>query len=161
MPGGPNDYVYIYVTPANERQWIRLVETIGRPELSGDPRLASATARGQHREEVDELISAWTRDRSKHDVMEQLGRAGVPVSAVFDTNELLNDEDLRRRETVVTVDHPKRGAFVMPGWPVKLSGSHVDVEAAPLLGADNQAIFEGLLHMSTGEIEELREAGVI
>ena len=32
---------------------------------------------------------------------------------------------MREREIFVTVDHPVRGEFTMPGWPVKMSRSHV------------------------------------
>ena len=53
--------------------------------------------------------------------------------------ELSNDPDLNRREIFVTVKHPVRGDFKMPGWPVKMSGSKVPITAAPLLGATGLA----------------------
>ena len=59
--------------------------------------------------------------------METLGRAGVPAGAVMDTMELSEDPGMRAREIFVTVDHPVRGPFTMPGWPVKLSRSRVPV----------------------------------
>ena len=39
---------------------------------------------------------------------------------------------------------------------IKLSDSHVKIESPPLLGADNQAIYGGLLGLSAQEIEALR-----
>ena len=37
--------------------------------------------------------------------------------------ELSEDPNMRAREIFVTVDHPVRGAFTIPGWPVKMSAS--------------------------------------
>jgi formyl-CoA transferase len=54
-----------------------------------------------------------------------------------------------------------RGAFTMPGWPVKMSGSHVSVQAAPLLGAHNEAVYGSWLGYTREELADLKEEGVI
>jgi formyl-CoA transferase len=61
----------------------------------------------------------------------------------------------------VTVQHPQRGEFTMPGWPVKMSGSTVPVRAAPLLGQDNLEVYGRLLDLEPQELELLHEEGVI
>ena len=154
--GGPNDYCYIYTSRATDKHWNRLVTLIGRAELIGDPRFATAKARYQHRTEVDAMLAAWTRNYDKRTVMTTLGEAGVPAGAVFDTMELSSDPHLRRRGVFVTVKHPVRGDFLMPGWPVQMSASKVPIEAAPLLGADNHAVYGGLLGLSAEEIAALK-----
>jgi formyl-CoA transferase len=93
--------------------------------------------------------------------MEILGRAGVPTGAVFDTLELQNDPFLRTRGTFTTVQHPVRGEFTMPGWPVKMSDSAVPIQSAPLLGQDNVTVYGELLGCSREQIEELHQSGVI
>ena len=60
----------------------------------------------------------------------------------------------------VTVHHPVRGDFTMPGWPVKMSASKVPITAAPLLGADTEAVYS-LLGLSKDEIAALREEKAI
>jgi len=59
------------------------------------------------------------------------------------------------------VTHPVKGEFVMPGFMVKMSGSNVPIKHAPLLGADNQAIYGDLLGLSEKELNELKEKKVI
>ena len=126
-----------------------------------DERFASSENRTSHAAELHAIIEAWTSQRSKVDVMETLGRAGVPTGAVFDTLELQNDPFLRERGTFATVQHPVRGEFTMPGWPVKMSESAVPVRSAPLLGQDNATVYRELLGCSQEQLDELREARVI
>jgi formyl-CoA transferase len=159
--GGPNDYCYVYTTRAGNHQWQSLLTVIGREDLKDDPRFATPQLRAKNYAPIDETISQWTLSHDKHEVMMMLGKAGVPASAVFDTVELSNDPHLRRRGTFVSVTHPVRGEFVMPGFVIKMSESHVAVRASPLLAADNEAVYGGLLGVGTERLAELRANGVI
>jgi formyl-CoA transferase len=155
--GGPNDYCYIYTSRANPQHWERLLKIMGREDLIGDPRFDSPQERFKNRHQVDEMIAEWTKNHDKLEVMKRLGDAGIPAGAVMDTMELSNDPELNRREIFVTVKHPVRGDFKMPGWPVKMSGSKVPITASPLLGANTEEVYRGLLGLSREEIEELRK----
>ena len=160
-PGGPNDYVFIYTSRAGNHQWDRLLEVLGRSDLKGDPRFATPVQRAAHTDMIDEAISAWTRQYTKREAMEHLGSAGVPAGATFDTLELTQDEHLNRREAIVTVEHPTRGTLKMPGWPVHMDQSHVQVEPAPLLGQHNREVYTELLELREDELARLEEQGVI
>jgi formyl-CoA transferase len=61
---------------------------------------------------------------------------------------------------MVSLDHPVRGRFTMPGNPVRLSASPTTVTPAPLLGADNEEIY-GDLGCSKDDIAALKRDGVI
>ena len=159
--GGPNDYCYVYTTRAGNHQWLNLLKVVGREDLNEDPRFVTPKMRQRNYREVDEIVSAWTRQYDKRTVMKILGDAGVPASAVFDTVELSNDPHLRERGTFVKVTHPNRGDFVMPGFIVKMTGSRVPVKSAPLLAADNKAVYGDLLGVSAAELDELRNKQVI
>lgn len=161
LGGGENDYCYVYTTRANNLHWEKLLEVIGRRDLLNDPRFSDAKTRASNYKDVDAVVAAWMRNVSKHDAMRLLGEAGIPASAILDTRELAADEALRERETFVTVDHPKRGPVTIPGFVIKMSGSHVAVKASPLLGADNDDVFGGLLGLSADEISGLRADGTI
>jgi formyl-CoA transferase len=154
--GGPNDYCYIYTTRAGNHQWERLLTVIGREDLLGDARFDTNRDRFANKDALDEVIKPWIAARSKVEVMETLGRAGVPAGAVFDTNELLNDPFLRERGMFATVDHPVRGEVTMPGWPVHMSDSHVPLSAAPLLGQHTDEVFSNLLGCTTEQLDALR-----
>jgi formyl-CoA transferase len=154
--GRANDYCFIYTSRAGEHQWERLLKVIGREDLKADPRFADPHARYRNHVALDAIIAEWTRKHDKHTVMRLMGDAGVPAGAVLDCGELVNDPHLRRREVFVEVDHPVRGRFVIPGWPVKMSASRVPVMAPPVLGADTEAVYGELLGLSADEIAALR-----
>jgi len=70
---------------------------------------------------------------------------------------LMADEHLRKRGTFVTVNHPARGPVVMPGWPVKMSGSQVKVTSSPLLGAHTADVLAEWLDWDGRRIEEYKK----
>ena len=132
--GGPNDYVYIYTSGANPEHWNRLLRVMGREDLVGDERYATPDARSQRRDEVDQLVSEWTRQHDKHTAMELVGGATIPAGPVLDTRELADDKTFEARKIRQTMQHPKVGDYVMSGWPVRFSGEPPPVGPAPLLG---------------------------
>lgn len=160
-PGGPNDYVFLYTSRWPESdQWARLCSVIGREDWVHDPRFQSPQDRYEHRHLIDQGIADWTRQRTKQQAMEELGRAGVPAGAVFGTDELAADPELRRAGLVAEVEEPEGGKVVMVGLPVRLSASEVVYRRAPRLGEHNEEIY-GELGLTMSELEALRRAGVI
>jgi formyl-CoA transferase len=155
--GGDNDWVYIHPSRANNQHWDRLLNIMGREELRDDPRFATPNDRWEHRDEVNAIVTEWTSQRDKREVMELIGAAGVPTGAVFDNHELQHDPFLRERGMFVEVQHPVNGPFVMPGWPVKMSGSHVPVQPSPLLGQHNEEVFGEILGYSPEQVAGLKE----
>ena len=134
--------------------------TIGRTDVLDDPRF-DRKERAKHMDELIGILEGWTGQRSKHEVMKLMGEAGVPCGAVLDSVELLNDPHMRERGMVVTVDHPARGKFTMPGCPIRLEDSPVEVKASPLLGQHNGEVYGKLLGMTASDLEQLKQQGVV
>jgi formyl-CoA transferase len=158
-PFGPNDYVFIHV--ANQDMWKALTRVLGEPELADDPRFAERNDRVSRKDELDAIVEGWTEKRTKHEVMEQLGAAGVPCGAVLDSTEIMEDEHLRRSGMIVDVDHPTRGRMAVPGSPIRLSASPTEVTRAPLLGEHNAEVYGRLLGLGEAEVAALRRDGVV
>ena len=160
-PGGPNDYVYVFCSRANPEHWQRLLKVIGREELSGDERYDSQQARSQRAVEVDEIIAAWTRQRTKEEAMKLIGAAGVPAGAVFDTLELMNDPSFAQRGIMQTIDHPTTGKVKMPSWPVRFDGTPPKVKPSPQLGQHVDDVLGSWLGIGAKELAALREEGIV
>jgi formyl-CoA transferase len=156
-PGGPNDYIYVIVQPPG---WAPISTLIGRPELADDPEWSTPQARLSKLDKMFELIEAWTMQHSKFEVMEKLNAVNVPCGPILSTKELIEDETLAELGAVVEVKHPRRGSFKTVGCPIKLSDSPVQIETSPGLGEHNSTVY-GALGIDTGELEELKAAGVV
>lgn len=157
-PGGPNDYVYIYAQP---QMWKAFVSAIGQPELADDPRFNTADGRWENRETLNAIVAAWTRQRSKHEVMRVLGEAGVPSGACQDTGEVLADPHLRARDMIVDVAYPTRGTYQTVGCPIKLSESPAELRRPPLLGEHTAEVLAALCGVGAEEVARLRDARVV
>jgi len=157
-PGGPNDYVYIFAQP---QMWKPLLGAMGREDLADDPRFATPDARWQNREAFNVIMSDWTRQRTKHEVMDILGAAGVPSGACQDTGEVLADPHLRERQMVVDVDFPTRGTYQTVGCPIKLSDSPAEIVRPPLLGEHTAEILASVCGVDAEEVAALRDKGVV
>ena len=158
-PGGPNDWVYIMVVTT--RMWDAFVTAIDRPELAADPRFLTSKDRHAHGDELYAEIAAWTRTRTKYEVWETLGAAGVPSGAVLDSGDLFQDRHLRARNMIRTVVHPERGAWEFIAPPIHLSDSDVELEHAPLLGQHTAEVLEQELGLVGAALEALRNSGAI
>jgi formyl-CoA transferase len=157
-PGGPNDYVYIFCQP---QMWTSLINAMGQTALGDDPRFATPDARWQNRAALEAIVSDWTKQRTKHQVMQILGDAGVPSGACQDTGEVLADPHLRERAMIVDVDYPTRGTYQTVGCPIKLSDSPVDVTRPPLLGEHSGDVLAELCGVDAETLARLRGRGVI
>jgi formyl-CoA transferase len=157
-PGGPNDYVYIFCQP---QMWTSLINAMGQTALGDDPRFATPDARWQNRAALEAIVSHWTKQRTKHQVMQILGDAGVPSGACQDTGEVLADPHLRERAMIVDVDYPTRGTYQTVGCPIKLSDSPVDVTRPPLLGEHSGDVLAELCGVDAETLARLRGRGVI
>jgi formyl-CoA transferase len=163
--GGPNDYCFIYTARdelTGNRQWWALLKVIGRSDLIDDARYASPEARFKRKEEVDDIIRPWMADQPKRKAMELLNSAGVPAGAVFDTGDLMEDPSFRATGMLSEIVHPQRGRVVLPGWPVKMSGSPTPaITCPPTLGQHTEVVLAEMLGTSAAEIAELRGSGAI
>jgi formyl-CoA transferase len=150
---GPADYVLI--TAPNQDMWVAFCRAVGRPELVDDERFAKPGGRVRQGDALREEVDPWFAARSKQEAMAELGEAGVPVSATFDTTEVFNDPHLKARDFFVTLEHPEKGDMLMMSSPIRLSGSEVPLRRAPLFGEHTREVLAQDLGLSDDEITGL------
>jgi formyl-CoA transferase len=161
LGGGPNDYVFVYTSRAGNAHWLALLQAIGRPELTDDPRFATPRLRAENEADVNQVLADWTITRTKHEAMNVLAAAGVPAGAILDTSELTADADLHRNGSMITVEHPRSGPLTMPGWPVKMSASTVRPVRSPLLGEHTTQVLADALGLSEERLADLGSRGIV
>ena len=160
-PGGLDDYVYLIAFPTRTSMWQGLLKAIGREELTKELSQLNMEQLTERQDEINAMISEWTIRHTKTEAMRILGELGVPCSATFNAVDIYADEHLRQREMIVEVDHPQYGKYIMPGCPIKLSDSPVEVTTAPLLGQHNADVYGEYLGYDDEKLNALKEQKVI
>jgi len=154
----PDAYTY-FITQA--AVWKNVCDVIGKPEWKEDPDFAKPEARLPRLNEVFEAVEAWTKTKTKFEVMDICNPLNIPVGPILSMKELAEEESLRENGTVVEVDHPERGKYLSVGNPIKLSDSPSDVTRSPLLGEHTDEILKEIVGLSDEEIKSAREEGAV
>jgi crotonobetainyl-CoA:carnitine CoA-transferase CaiB-like acyl-CoA transferase len=111
--------------------------------------------------EVDEIVTGWTQQRTKHEAMTQLSAVGgVPARAALDSMELTNEPSFRQRGILQTMTHGER-RMTMLTWPVRFDGVPAAVKSAPLLGEHTAEVLTDWLGLDAAAVAELRQDGIV
>lgn len=150
------------ISCTTDAQWQAMARLLDEEGLADDPALASAQDRWTRHDELDEIISARTREWRPYQLMRELQAVGVPAGVVQTAEDLWRDVQLRARDYTVMMEQPGIGMVEHPGMSVRLHDTPGHIQRpVGRLGEANEAVFRGLLGLSTEEITRLAEAGVI
>ena len=126
---------YINIGAANQRNWERLVDLIGAPELASDPRFAHNTQRMENRGELEATLNAIFSAKPSAEWLAMLEEGGFPAGPVLSITEMHADPQTVARQMVPTQTHPTSGDVQCIGLPVKFTDTPGGVRGpAPTLG---------------------------
>lgn len=153
---------WIAISVGSDNEWRALCGAVGHMEWLTDSRFVDGEARRRHRDELDPVLEAWTREREPLEATRRLQDAGVPAGPSLTTEGLLNDPHLKERGFVVEVEHLEVGHRATVGVPWKISEMDPpDHRPAPLIGQHNEYVLCELLGHSTAQVDRWIEEGVV
>ena len=114
----------------DDDEFAALARAMNCPELAGDPRFATLSARTAHEDEFDGKIADWTSTWDKHAVAALLQAAGVHAAPVQNARDVHASAFLRERGLIQRVAHPAAGAHDYQGLPLHVSGVDLRIELA-------------------------------
>src|SRR6266853_206293 len=153
---------HVAIHIVTEAHWQNLLKAMGREELKDDPRFATNAGRVAHMDETDALVEAWTRTLGKMEVFARTKAYRIPCAPVRTAPEVMNDPHMHERGMLERIDHPELGEIVVPSTPLRLHGTDkVETRPSPTIGQHNAEIYGSWLGLSEGEIQQLRDSGVI
>lgn len=130
-------------------------------DWASDPRYATHDARGDHQDELDGLISEWTRLRSMNEVLAACEAYGVPCGPVNTAREMLEDAQIAAREAIVKLAHPILGDVPMQAPVPKLSDTPARlVRPAPAIGEHTGEVLAAL-GLGEADLKALGARGII
>ena len=154
---------YCALSCQTDEQWEILCREMARPALPHDPRFATLADRLVNVEELDEIVSEWTRGLTPRQVMHRLQKAGVAAAAVQTGEDVDYDPHLRARGFIVPVDDPESGPMEVGGLTCHLSRTpgRASMSGRPELGGANDYGLDTLLGLSAVERQHLVEIEAI
>lgn len=154
---------WIAVSCSTQRTAQRLLEAIGRPELIDDERFNDNRRRVENAAALDACIIPWTSARDYDEIMALFEGAGVTAGPVYGPSEILSDEHVLARGSVVTMHDDDLGELVMQAPVPRLTRTPGAIAFAGrgTPGHDNAAIYRETLGLDAAEIAALASEGVI
>ncbi len=152
---------WITIGAANQRNWEKLLDVLGAPQLQQDERFASNDARMRNLSELQRSLAGYFSKRSSEDWLQRLEQAGVPAGPILGVAEVHRDPQAVARKMVQTVQHPVAGEVQTLGHPVKYSRTPASIRrAAPVYGQHGREVLAEIGY-SKSEIDELLAQGVL
>jgi CoA:oxalate CoA-transferase len=140
----------------------RLYTVMGRQDLINTPLCANQAERHKYRDEINDLVTAWTKTKNTEDILDILKKADVPCSRLPAFSEICNDPQLLSRDAIIEVEQTVSGKVKVPGSLFKLSRTPGKIDfPAPFLGEHNFEVLSTMLGYSEPEINRLAKEGVI
>ncbi|AXK35341.1 CoA transferase [Streptomyces armeniacus] len=155
---------FVFFGGYTDKFWRLSCELFGQPELANDPEIDSMAKRFDpevYERRVRPLLHTWFEDKSKTE-LEEIAGDSVPLSAVKDIGEVVEDPQIAARDMIVDVAYPEFGELRMFGSPVKLGSTPTQPRGlAPGVGQHADTVLRALADLDEGQIAALREKGVI
>jgi formyl-CoA transferase len=136
---------YFVIGANNDRLWLRLCETLERPDLKANPSYKTNADRLANRAALAHDLEKTFVTRNRDHWVSLLLDAGVPAGPINDYAEVFASDQAKARQMKMTLTHPIEGAVPNIGFPVKLKGTPQRIRRPPpLLGEHNDEIFTEL-----------------
>lgn len=153
---------FVTVGANNDRLWERLcADVLQRRDLLARAEYATNSARVDHVDRLEEELSRIFAQRTTEYWVEALDAAGVPGGPVLTYDQALEQVQVRAREMILKVDHPRLGDVHTLGMPAKASRSPARIRRpAPLLGQHTREVLLGAGY-DAAKVERLLAEGVV
>lgn len=156
---------YVFFGGYTDKFWRISCETFGSAaDWDAHPDLHAMATRFDgdvYREQVRPMIERWFAHRTKAE-LESLAGDLVPLSAVKDIGEVVEDPQIAARDMIVEAQYPGHGALRTFGSPIKLDRTPPRTGGlAPEIGEHTSDVLRDLLGYTADEIDALRSGGTV
>lgn len=157
---GEDEWVVITIT--SDAQWKIFRFALGNPLWGQEEKFATFAGRKAAEDELDGLITTWTKEHDHYEVMELLQKAGITAGAVLSGPEILSDAHFAAREFLLAVEKAEAGMHLYPGFVPRFEGDRSALRLPPpCFGEHNEYVFGSLLGLPVEEITKLTKERII
>jgi benzylsuccinate CoA-transferase BbsF subunit len=147
---------WIAIAVTNDSEWQSFCQITNNPDWIQDPRFVTLDQRVKHSDELDKLVESWTIAYAPEYIMAALQGAGVPAGVVSNSQDIVEDVQLKQYNFFREVEHPFMGKLPYAHAPaMKLSDAEASVGRATILGENNEYVCKDILGYSQAEYDQL------
>ena len=152
----------VNVCAGNDELWRRFCDVVGMKQYAADERFANNKARVENFGELSKIIAEYTSKKTTAEWVKALDAEQVPCGPILNIEQVVNDPQVKARNMIMEMEHPKNGKFMVPGVPIRFSETPAAIKSfAPDLGEHNFEVYADLLGLGREEVEALRKDGVL
>ena len=155
------DGKWLALAPTGEPFWLKLCETIGRPDIPKDARFATGAARIANIDALTKELGDAIGQRTSGEWLAIFKEARVPAALVNNVEDALNHPLTAARQMVENVPRPNSDDSVrLLGNPFKFAGMP-DLPYPPAFAQDTASVLQRVAGYSDEKIDELARTGAI
>src|SRR4051794_10931848 len=156
------DGKYVCIVAGSDANFSRLCKAMDRPDLLDDARFTKLADRAAHGDEINSIVTEWTRARTAADIERACVDCDVPVATAYTPADMFADPHFGARGDLVEIDDPVAGAMRQQAPFPRFTGEPPAAPSgAPRLGAHTREVLGDVLGLSGGELDALAADGVI
>jgi crotonobetainyl-CoA:carnitine CoA-transferase CaiB-like acyl-CoA transferase len=156
------DGKYVCVVAGSDANFARLCKAMDRPDLLDDPRFTKLADRAAHGDEINSIVTDWTRASTAAEVEQACVDCDVPVATAYTAADMFADPHFADRGDLVAIDDPVAGTMRQQAPFPRFAGeAPVTPTGAPRLGAHTRGMLADALGLSESELDALAADGVI
>ncbi|MBK8419204.1 MAG: CoA transferase [Anaerolineales bacterium] len=142
------------IAVGNDKQFVRLCEMLGKPEIAADEKFATNSGRVQNRAEIIPLLASIFKNASVSEWLAKLDEAEIPCGPIQNFEQVFSMPTVKEREMLVKMDHPTIGELPLVGSPLKMSDTPVQYRLhPPLMGEHTEQVLRELGYLDDGRDE--------
>ncbi|UYO94356.1 CaiB/BaiF CoA transferase family protein [Pollutimonas sp. M17] len=150
-----SDGKYVAMSGSMQSMAMRILDTIGRPDLKTSEKFCDNDARVRHKDELDEIIGAFIAQRTQQENLDIFEAASVTVGPVCSVADLIDHPYVTGREAMVSLEDADLGHITTHNIIPRLNTTPGGFRRpAPALGEHTEQVLKELAQL---EAEALRE----
>lgn len=154
------DGLWLFLAVLNDRQVPDLFRIMGCPEAIGDPRYLTTASRSNNCKELIAMLDTCFLTKTRAEFAAEFDKNGITFALISTLEDAVNDPQARAAGIVVPFSDGSGDTITSP---LEIMGMQkvVPRRAPKVIGQDTREVLRGVLGMSEGEIERLKEEGAI
>ncbi len=152
---------FVCLSASTQKMAERLFASIGRADLTDNPRYRTNSDRVKNAAELDAIIGAFVLARTQQENVDFFEKAEVTIGPIYDISQILDDPHFIDREVLADYPDADMGSYPMHHVVPRMSGTPGSVRTpAPALGEHNRSILSQL-GVDATRYEALLAAGAV